>query len=686
MNDKGYYLINKDVMNSIKKDYNYNTISDCLNNIQFPIEMHNKMKMLYILKNLPTEIYEGYVKDTEKKDTYLNYYTAPNQVTFTIPEPPNESINIYDNFEIIDSSIAKEFISGIYGPGYEQYMRKDENFIDCSIREGKVIVFYPYSKFQNNKYVYQIGSINQDNTFIPEYLIIYMKNNSHFDKIKYNLNNYLSSLENQFVNGICPIIKEPSFLSSFEELGKIINLSQINNGSIVASNNQYEGKMDLDNDYDNYGNNNFKKPGKKGIIINTDENKKNNSKIQKYNLEEQTVVRDIKSNFSLPPLIGLDNIGATCYMNATLQCLCNIQKFVNYFKYNKYLKEKVKTDLLYTNNMLLSSSFKLLIEELWPDRLYFNNNPNPIYNQLGGFWNNNTYMNKKNESYAPKEFKKKISKMNPLFEGVAANDAKDLVNFLIMTLHDELNSAEKKNFANSAINQDQSNQQLMFNLFSQDFINNNKSIISDLFYGVNYSIVQCQNCFHKSYNYQTYFFFVFPLEEVRIFKNQNNFNNNFNYNMNFNNNEVNIYDCFLYDQKINYMMGQNAMYCNFCKNTTNTQMCTFLVFGPEIIIIILNRGKGIQFKVKINFVEELNLYNFIEHKETGVNYQLIGVITHLGGDGMDGHFIAYCKNPISNSWYQYNDSLVNEVNYANFKTEVIDYAMPYLLFYQKKGK
>ena len=155
--------------------------------------------------------------------------------------------------------------------------------------------------------------------------------------------------------------------------------------------------------------------------------------------------------------------------------------------------------------------------------------------------------------------------------------------------------------------------------------------------------------------------------------------------MNFNNNEINIYDCFLYDQRINYMAGENAMYCNYCKRTCNSQMCT-RVLGPEIIIIILNRGKGIEYNVKINFVEELNLYNFIDYKETGVNYQLIGVITHLGESGMGGHFIAYCKNPISNSWYQYNDSIVNEVNYSNFKAEVIDYAMPYLLFYQKVGK
>ena len=582
-------------------------------------------------------------------------------------------MNIYDNFEIIDSKTAKEFIDDIYGPNYESYNKQDENYFECALIDGRVIIKYPKNKLKNNKYVYQIGKLNNDNTFISEYLIIYLKYDSHFDKIKYKINDYLQSLEQQFVNGAYPITE--NYLN-FEEIGKVIKLNQINNANLSNNNIQQdiqpEQKMEIDYEYDqqNFG---------------YGQQDKNKTEIPKYtfkdyNLDENTPSRTINDNFPMPPLIGLDNIGATCYMNATLQCLCNIPKFVNYFKYNKRLKDIVKNDLM-NGNKMLSSSFKLLIEKLWPDRLYISNNPTQFYN-VGS---NNSFLNKKNESYAPNEFKNKISAMNELFKGVQANDAKDLVNFLIMTLHNELNQADNKNMNINVLNQDQTNKQLMFQLFTNEFINTNKSIISDLFYGVNYNIVQCQGCFTKSFNYQTYFFLVFPLEEVRLFKNQNNFNN-YNYNMNFNNNEINIYDCFLYEQRINYMVGENAMYCNYCKNTCNSQMCTFLAFGPEILIIILNRGQGIQYNVKINFVEDLNLFNFIEFKDTGVNYRLIGVITHLGGSDMSGHFIAYCKNPISNSWYQFNDSIVNEVNYNNFKAEVIDYAMPYLLFYQKAGK
>ena len=71
--------------------------------------------------------------------------------------------------------------------------------------------------------------------------------------------------------------------------------------------------------------------------------------------------------------------------------------------------------------------------------------------------------------------------MNPLFEGIAANDSKDLVNFIILTLHEELNKA--KNIENEPNNIfiDQRNQQLIFNNFKESFKAKNKSIISDLF-------------------------------------------------------------------------------------------------------------------------------------------------------------------------------------------------------------
>jgi ubiquitin C-terminal hydrolase len=320
------------------------------------------------------------------------------------------------------------------------------------------------------------------------------------------------------------------------------------------------------------------------------------------------------------------------------------------------LINKVRNELTYNTKYTLTSSFKLLTEKLWP----------------------NDYINNQKKSYSPYEFKAKISVMNELFRGIAANDSKDLVNFIIMTLHEELNLVKNK-IDDTNINLDQRNMPLMYNTFTQNFNANNQSVISKLFYAFNYNMTECHNCHTPSYNFQTYFFLIFPLEEIRKYKLSLNQMNNFN-NI-IDNNVVNIYDCLDYERKITVMDGTNMMYCNYCRLTCKSIMSTNLCTGPEILIIILNRGKGIQFDVKINFYEQLDLSQYIYMKDTGCYYNLIGVITHIGQNGMGGHFIAYCKNPIFNTWNKYNDSIVSPVN--NFKSDVIDFAMPYLLFYQK---
>ena len=152
-------------------------------------------------------------------------------------------------------------------------------------------------------------------------------------------------------------------------------------------------------------------------------------------------------------------------------------------------------------------------------------------------------------------------------------------------------------------------------------------------------------------------------------------------NNNINNNMVTIYDCFDFEKKINILSGMSAIYCNYCKITCNGSICSLLTTGPEILILLLNRGKGIQFDVKINFTEDLNLFNYIQYNNTGCLYKLIGVITHYGESGMGGHFIAYCRDPITFGWFKFNDSIVSKAD--NFQNEVINVGMPYLLFYQK---
>ena len=107
----------------------------------------------------------------------------------------------------------------------------------------------------------------------------------------------------------------------------------------------------------------------------------------------------------------------------------------------------------------------------------------------------------------------------------------------------------------------------------------------------------------------------------------------------------------------------------------------FLSVLPNIIIIILNRGTGLQYKVKIDFEENLDLKNYVEFFKDQAFYELIGVVTHYGDSGASGHFMARCKSPIDGFWYLYNDAIIQKLEY--FTKENFLQGNPYILFYKK---
>ena len=101
------------------------------------------------------------------------------------------------------------------------------------------------------------------------------------------------------------------------------------------------------------------------------------------------------------------------------------------------------------------------------------------------------------------------------------------------------------------------------------------------------------------------------------------------------------------------------------------------------MILILNRGKGNIYNVKLDFSERIDLTNFVLRKDKPqLIYNLYGVITLIGQSGPNAHFVASCKSPIDKKWYRYNDSIVNLIN--DIKKEIIDFGVPYILFYQKE--
>ena len=361
---------------------------------------------------------------------------------------------------------------------------------------------------------------------------------------------------------------------------------------------------------------------------------------EKNKLEKEIIKIE---NSKLPTLIGLNNIGATCYMNATLQAFSNTEKLTEYFltKYQFNPDDETKT---------LSNEYYKLLTNLWDEE-------------------------KKKGAFSPYDFKDTLSKKNNLFRGIQANDSKDLINFLLEELHTELNNPII-NQQNNNINVNQLNEMSALNYFLQDFKMNFNSIISNLFYGVLETKSQCTGCGNIKYNFQVYSFLEFPLEQVNYYYYQKGQRNLVNYDGK--NPEVKLFECFEYYRKVDLMTGDNQMYCNVCNATLNSYYSTSLYSLPHYLIINLNRGKNAAYQCKVDFPDQLNLINYISYKEGITVLKLYAVICHFGESSMSGHFMAYCKNSKDNNWYLYNDGIVtlckNPFPYNN--------GMPYILFYK----
>lgn len=349
---------------------------------------------------------------------------------------------------------------------------------------------------------------------------------------------------------------------------------------------------------------------------------------------------DIHSNYELilskkkykgNGLTGLVNLGNKCFLNSILACLSNTLKLTDYF---------------------LSSKFK----EDDPEYL---NRRKPEYFVVLSYLNFIINAWDKNQILKPRSFVENLSKFVKKYYTMEQQDSHECLTYILEILHKGLAYDIDIDIKGTV----KTNTDLLMKQSLENwkvFYEKNYSYIVDIFHGMFYNKISCNNC-----NLIENVFEPFNCISVNIPEDGS----------------VDLKTCL--DNYFCCSETINSWKCEKCKLDGCNKMinCWSL---PNYVIIHLKRftNSGKRINTNVDFpIDDLNLTEYVSDDKQDPNnyiYSLYSVNYH-SGNAKSGHYWSVCKN-LDNKWYKYNDAEISEF----YDINKISSNESYILFYYRK--
>ncbi|KAM4742913.1 ubiquitin carboxyl-terminal hydrolase 2a isoform 2-T5 [Anableps anableps] len=344
-----------------------------------------------------------------------------------------------------------------------------------------------------------------------------------------------------------------------------------------------------------------------------------------------TLSRNSTNSKSAQGLVGLKNLGNTCFMNSILQCLSNTQSLRDYCLHNSHRRDLNNNS---RTNTALMEEFAKLIQTMWTSS--------------------------SSEAVSPSEFKTQIQRYAPRFVGYNQQDAQEFLRFLLDGLHNEVNRVTVRPRGTVEDFDHLPDEEKGKKMWSK-YLEREDSKIVDLFVGQLKSSLTCSHCGFCSTVFDPFWDLSLPITKGY--------------------GEVSLMDCVRLFTKEDVLDGDEKPTCYRCKARRRcTKKFTIQKF-PKILVLHLKRFSEARRTSKlstfVNFpMKDLDLREFASENSTNAVYNLYAVSNH-SGTTMGGHYTAYCRNPSSGEWYTFNDSRVTPMSSSQVRS-----SDAYVLFYE----
>ncbi|XP_066519840.1 ubiquitin carboxyl-terminal hydrolase 32 isoform X1 [Hoplias malabaricus] len=179
---------------------------------------------------------------------------------------------------------------------------------------------------------------------------------------------------------------------------------------------------------------------------------------------------------------GLSNLGNTCFMNSSIQCVSNTKPLTDYFISGRHLYELNRTNPIGMRGHM-AKCYGDLVQELWSGT---------------------------QKTIAPLKLRWTIAKYAPRFNGFQQQDSQELLAFLLDGLHEDLNRVHEKPYVELKDSDGRPDSEVATEAW-ENHLRRNRSIVVDLFHGQLKSQVKCKTCGHISARFDPFNFLSLPL-------------------------------------------------------------------------------------------------------------------------------------------------------------------------------